>query len=289
MIHTSKSSYWRGVRQKAAATVLLSLVNLAAEYLTTYLSRHHVLPRPASSSIFKTRKPGNYEELRTLDDGTLQMLDSSALTEPFSIRLPDGTRVRLCYGSSLRYAPSFNGNTREVFVNGQADFDVAQKSDQPFIVHTVRTTIQVLGTHFNVMDYADEPFAEITLLRGKVRVIHSKGASLLKPSEQAIVEPDRMQVRRLSHPEGTIGWANEDSYLEFDNAEFDVALRRLARCYQVKIENPDKLKGIHVSGSFWLENSLATNLHRLERLESGAVCLNFKDDTILVTGPNVHR
>src|SRR6202012_1475109 len=216
------------------SVLFLALVSLLGKI--GYDLFHHYLtgqkPHSPTDHPPKPLEPGHYESVLTQDDGSRVCLDSCGLTEPFDRRLPDGSLVRLCYGSSLRYTSTFNGGQREVVLNGQASFDVAPGRDQPFTVPTGRANIRVMGTHFNVMDYADEAAAEITLLDGKVEVIHAGEMQVLRPSQRAVVE-DRSRIRQPDHPEGSMGWGEEDAYLEFDSTDLNTALRRIARRYRV--------------------------------------------------------
>ena len=86
------------------------------------------------------------------------------------ILLPDGTIVWLNSGSKLNYEHSFNNNTREVELEGEAFFDVAKDAKHPFIVHTANINIKVLGTVFNVKSYPHDSTIETTLLRGVIEV-----------------------------------------------------------------------------------------------------------------------
>jgi len=273
--------YWKAF----VLTALLFLLKGGIDYLANHPLRLGTGTKPALTPI----EPGHYEEVITLNDGSKQMLDSTGIIDPFRITLPDSTKVLLGYASSLRYSPELNGDRREVFVTGLADFEVAPDVKRPFIVHTAQTTIWVLGTHFNVADYPDEPTAEVTLMDGKVQVQHNGVIRLLKPADQAVVNKDRMEVRRLDHSMGSIGWADEDPYLEFVSTDLTTAVRRVARWYQFKILNLELANGDSVLGSIWLGNSLAANLKVLEDVGNGAIHLEIKNDAIFLSAGKPHR
>ena len=106
------------------------------------------------------------------------------------ITLPDGSRVWVNSGSKLSYASNFNGNLREVYLNGEAYFEVTKNPSKPFIVHTSGIDIKVLGTEFNVKAFDVEPTIEATLIHGSIEVrkkddIHA-GSVLLKPHEKLV-------------------------------------------------------------------------------------------------------
>jgi transmembrane sensor len=88
----------------------------------------------------------------------------------YQVLLPDGTHVWLNAASSIRFPLTFTKNERHVAITGEAYFEVTKNKHQPFVVTTGRQSIQVLGTHFNVMAYQDEPSINTTLLEGSIQV-----------------------------------------------------------------------------------------------------------------------
>jgi len=102
----------------------------------------------------------------------------------YSLRLADGTQIRLNAGSTLEFPFGLPGNTREITITGEAYVNVATLAEKPFIVHTALTDIQVLGTEFNVNTYNPEQ-ATISLVQGAVKVKAGKEEVILKPGLQA--------------------------------------------------------------------------------------------------------
>ena len=105
--------------------------------------------------------------------------------------LADGSKVWLNAGSVLKYGTDFNKTNREVFLDGEAYFDVAKNKNKPFLVRTSKLTLRVLGTSFNVKSYSEENTIETTLIRGSVKVEKSEmdgsiSNYLLKPNQKAI-------------------------------------------------------------------------------------------------------
>ena len=86
------------------------------------------------------------------------------------IKLPDGSKVWLNTDSKLSYMNFTVGKTREVRVEGEAFFDVAHDSSRPFIIHTGKINIKVLGTTFNVRNYPEDTELETSLIKGKIEV-----------------------------------------------------------------------------------------------------------------------
>ena len=93
------------------------------------------------------------------------------------IVLPDSTYVVLDAGSVLIYPEEFYGAKREIYLSGKANFRVTHDADHPFVVHTTNLQTEVLGTVFCVTSYANEPYDEVTLCEGCVRVNGSQSAS----------------------------------------------------------------------------------------------------------------
>ena len=102
--------------------------------------------------------------------------------------LPDGTQVWLNAGSTLDYNISiFNKELREVSLNGEAYFDVTKNEAKPFIIHTKKMDVKVVGTSFNVRSYNDEKIAEASLIRGSIEVTLKNRKDqkiILKPNEK---------------------------------------------------------------------------------------------------------
>lgn len=108
------------------------------------------------------------------------------------ITLEDGSIITLNGSSKLIYPKSFkDATTREVTLIGEAYFDVARNEDKPFLIHTPRMEIRVLGTAFNVRDYQEDELAETSLIRGQVEVWKTgqeKEKFILKPKEKFVLE-----------------------------------------------------------------------------------------------------
>nr|WP_068890696.1 FecR family protein [Pedobacter panaciterrae] len=96
---------------------------------------------------------------------------TTARGETYQVRLPDGTSVWLNAASTLKYPASFVAHkNRRVELSGEGYFEVAKDKAHPFIVATDKQEVEVLGTHFNINSYADEPNTKTTLLEGSVRI-----------------------------------------------------------------------------------------------------------------------
>jgi ferric-dicitrate binding protein FerR (iron transport regulator) len=106
-----------------------------------------------------------------------------------AIILADGTKVWLNAGSKLKYPVDFSKASRDVYLEGEAYFNVTKMANKKFIVHTSHLNIKVLGTEFNVKAYPEEKTIQTTLIKGLVTIerLNKKesGPVYLKPSQQA--------------------------------------------------------------------------------------------------------
>jgi ferric-dicitrate binding protein FerR (iron transport regulator) len=139
--------------------------------------------------IYEKTKPDVSVEqaiAKSLDWQTKQTTKGAKST----IFLQDGTKVILNADSKLRFPESFFGTTREIYLTGEAFFDVTHNASMPFIIHTDKMDIKVLGTEFNVKSYPEDSAYETTLIRGSIEVTLKDRPSdriILKPKEKLIV------------------------------------------------------------------------------------------------------
>jgi transmembrane sensor len=165
----------------------------------------------------------------------------------YRLTLPDGTNVWLNAASSITFPTSFTGAAREVRITGEAYFEVAKDKRHAFKVISENQVVEVLGTHFNVNTYPDEPVAKTTLLEGSVKVTRisdatnkEAAAKVLAPGQQSVVvrskEPIRVQSADM---EEAVAWKN--GYFKFDRVDIQTIMRQVARWYDVKVEYRGKI------------------------------------------------
>jgi len=108
-----------------------------------------------------------------------------AANQTQTIHLPDGSTVILNAESKLNYPSSFAGTNREVYLTGEGYFDIKHNTKQPFLVHTGKITIRVLGTAFDIKAYPLDKSIEVTVTRGKVQVLkENKSLGLITANQQ---------------------------------------------------------------------------------------------------------
>ncbi len=168
----------------------------------------------------------------------------------YRLRLPDGSVVVLNAESRLRFPLNFSGEKREVFLNGEACFEVAKDSLRPFIVHTTKTDVRVLGTLFNVSAYPEEGQTEITLVNGAVQVDAGELQEKLRPDQQLILDNQTLRARVRNVDARTyIAWT--DGLFRFDAMSLEQLMLRLSRWFDISYEFKDEaLKNVRFTGGF---------------------------------------
>jgi len=151
-----------------------------------------------------------------------------------NFQLADGTKVWLNDGTTFRYPEHFAGSTREVFVDGEAYFEVKANKRHPFIVNNPMMKTVVTGTHFNVHAYSKDEFFEATLLEGKIHLESKSGNAELSPGEQLQFDADATKmIQREVKTSNAIGWIS--GRLIIQNERLELALKKISRWYNVEI------------------------------------------------------
>jgi transmembrane sensor len=159
--------------------------------------------------------------------------------ETYSLVLSDGTRVWLNAGSSLQYPVTFSNKERRVEVSGEAYFEVAKQDGIPFRIKIADgKEVEVLGTHFNINAYTNEPVIATTLLEGKIKVWNGKKQKILEPGQQANWLKDSIDVQQATNTERAVAW--KDGLFLFDGYDLHTVMRQIERWYNIKVKiDPD--------------------------------------------------
>lgn len=197
----------------------------------------------------------------------------------FSLVLPDGTRAWLNAASSLRFPTAFQGDARKVEMTGEVYFEVSANAARPFLVSADGTDIQVLGTHFDVMAYGDEPGIRTTLLEGSVRVTKGSHSLVLAPGQQALISSDgTMTVNRDIDENQVIAWTH--NLFWFENADATSLMRQVSRWYNAEVEIRGDIPE-HFTGSIPRNVSLSRVFQVLG--ETGRIHYRVDSGRIIVT------
>jgi len=188
------------------------------------------------------------------------------------LELPDGSKVWLNSGSSLRYPDKFSKDNRTVYLTGEAYFEVHSDKSMPFFVTTPYFTVKATGTRFNVRAEKNFRTPSVTLVEGKVTVQKTNSGktndliTLLQPNQH-------MSYDTLS---GHVRIQNEDTYkhfawidgkLVFRNDNISEVARRISLQYNVDIEiKGDEIKKYRYRATF--ANEPLDELLRLLKISS---------------------
>jgi transmembrane sensor len=157
--------------------------------------------------------------------------------------LPDSTQVWLNVASTVEFPETFHNQVREVYLTGEAFFDVKHAEDIPFIIHTGNVSIKVLGTAFNIKAYPDQPDVVVAVKRGKVQVSkNDQVVATLTRGQQVKIGPVAQQAVVIPARENAVAdWTT--GRLSFDSRPFADILKDLERNYNVTIELTDTRLG----------------------------------------------
>lgn len=173
-------------------------------------------------------------------------LQYNTLTVPrggqYQLILPDGTKVWLNAASSIRFPATFTGKERRVFITGEVYMEVAKEMNRPFIVVTRHSDITVLGTHFNVMAYDNEPGVNTTLLEGSVKISLPgvKQSIVIRPGEEASVNNTSSEIAvKKVDADNAVAWIH--GLLSLNDCTVQEFMDKLSRWYNVDIQYAGKV------------------------------------------------
>lgn len=266
--------------------------------------RHSDLSEKPQEIVMLNVSPGGNKALLTLADGSQIPLDSNGnkvfqqgntsvqqqggqlhyaakgaamgfntLSTPrggqFKVVLPDGTTVWLNAASSLRYPIAFTGHERKVEITGEAYFDVAKDDQLPFRVQVNgQTSIEVLGTQFNINSYKEEPTINITLIQGAINVRKGTEKVLLKPGQQAQTTTASIAVYNADTAQVS-AWKN--GLFNFRNASVEEVMHQLSRWYDIEIIYESQVPSLTFDGKMGRDLNLVQVIKILKYMK-----LNFR-------------
>ncbi|CAM3534358.1 FecR family protein [Flavobacterium chungbukense] len=204
----------------------------------------------------------------------------------FKLKLSDGTLVNLNSGTTLRYPEQFGINgKRNVYLTGEAFFDVAKDKQHPFIVHSDEVDIEVLGTKFNVNAYPEEKTVSSVLVEGSIQMSEKDNplnAVLLKPNQMAVWQNDSKKiVTKTVDPAFYEAWTLGE--ITFKNTPFSSIAKIIERTYDVEIINENAvLAKQNFTGSIKISESSVENILELLKRDT-PFNYSIKQNTITIT------
>ncbi|RXM48396.1 FecR family protein [Flavobacterium sp. YO12] len=171
----------------------------------------------------------------------------------FSLVLSDGTKVWLNSQSQLKFPNYFiNGKARSVeLVYGEAYFEVSpstQHNGSHFMVKTKGQQVEVLGTHFNIKAYNDEPFLYATLVEGSIALRNKESREILRPDQQSIVKLNDNSIEtKAVNAQKVVSW--KEGVFNFENLSLEEIMKVLGRWYDVEVVFSDSsIKNMKFNG-----------------------------------------
>lgn len=208
----------------------------------------------------RTPAPGRTASLASLTKKTTDRSESKTLL------LEDSTQVWLNAASSLEFPDHFDNKKREVFLTGEAFFDVKHADKIPFVIHTGDVSTTVLGTAFNIKAYPSQQIT-VSVSRGKVKVTRADGwETILEPGEQLKMEVNKKEIIEKTIPVAEVA-AWQQGYMVFDDEPLSGIIADMERIYNVSIRvaSPATQK-LRISTSFRKEIGIEQALQVLCRL-----------------------
>jgi transmembrane sensor len=169
------------------------------------------------------------------------------------VYLSDGSKVTLNSGTALRYPKTFAGQKREVYLDGEAYFEIAHNAKKSFLVHSGKVVTSVLGTSFNVTAYPKISNLSVTVITGKVAVkdTESQKMVMLLPTERAVLKAGKIDftVDSVKDAADMIAWTKGE--LVFTNATLEEIACKIGYKYGISINiNNREKSGRKITGTF---------------------------------------
>ncbi|RAV98478.1 FecR family protein [Pseudochryseolinea flava] len=267
MVETKDTiSFWRGGWFKVAASVLI----LAVSGSIFLLSQNGAADRVIDTAFSKAE----HQVLKTVK-GKRTM-----------ITLSDGTKVWLNADSRIAYDRSFGkGETREVFLDGEAFFDVTEDKQKPFIVNTSGVAVKVLGTAFNVRAFKTDATIEATLVHGKIALSTDDNQEdiLLLPNQQAVYSKSSKQVT-LENEVNTYEYTSwKTGQISFKDETFAVIMQDLERWYDVTI-HVDNTQALECRFSAKIDNKTLEDVLELFKDAGPSFDYKIEGNEVFITG-----
>ena len=166
----------------------------------------------------------------------------------YHVVLSDGSKVWLNSASSISFPATFIGKERKVKITGEVYFEIAKNKAKPFIIQSGNQLVEVLGTHFNINSYDDEPDIKTTLLEGAVKVLqlNTGFTALLKPGQLAINKSSGPILVKKADMEQAVAWKN--GLFQVNDVSLETIMRQASRWYDVDVVYQGKVPERKFSG-----------------------------------------
>lgn len=189
------------------------------------------------------------------EEGSSLLVSEVPAGQKRTLILEDGTKITLNAGSKISYPEQFSNDKREVWLEGEAFFEVARDAERPFTVRAGAVNTRVLGTSFNIRAYRDEQHVQVAVASGKVKVSQSDADENFLLPGKAIDYNAEKQAFRIGdfNRQEVLAW--KEGTLYFKDASYKEVEKALERWYGVEISAEGEAKeDWQYSGSFQQES-----------------------------------
>ena len=198
----------------------------------------------------------------------------------YQLVLADGTKVFLNSGSEIRYPEVFGKDRREVFLRGEAWFEVAKDSGRKFLVHAGAMDVKVLGTSFNVKAYEKLETVATTLVEGSVEIACDGESFRIVPGEQFVYDKNSREANvMMVDTELYTSW--KDGYYKFRQATLEEIMTTLSLWYGLNVfYQNESAKHVEFTGKVKRYEDIRTLLDKFEQTEN--VVFDIKENNVFI-------
>lgn len=240
---------------------ILTLSN--GQQITLDSTGNGILASQGNTTIVKQQGKIVYDEQNTPGNQVLYNTMTTPRGRQYALVLADGTKVWLNASSSITYPTAFTGNERKVMISGEVYFEVTKNASKPFKVEVGKMEVTVLGTHFNINAYDDEPDTKTTLLEGAVFVAKENNNVSLKPGQEAVYNHEIRSFNVVAaNGEAALAWKN--GFFEFHTEGIESIMRQLSRWYDIEVIYQGDMLGKNFSGVISQNTNLSQVLKMLQ-------------------------
>jgi len=197
------------------------------------------------------------------------------------VNLPDGSKIWLNSSSSIKCPEKFNSDKREIELEGEGYFEVVSDKNWPMYVKTSKGyTVKVTGTSFNLSSYSNDNKLVVTLISGKISLLHkdNKKEIIMNPAEEIVI-PDMQRPTLVKNANIEYNTAWKEGYLLFDDSPMDEVIKKMERWYGVKFTiNDASILNYRFTANFKSES--ITQVLEILRLSSN---IRYKIDDTRIT------
>jgi len=201
-----------------------------------------------------------------------------------SIMLPDGSKAWISNNSIIKYPDKFVHNIRELYLSGEAYFEVTKDIKKPFIVNIGSDRIKVLGTKFSVSAYPEDSIIRADLLSGKIQLDIKTGENdnnyksyTIKPSHSLVYEKTSGDVSSSVIPEGFFDYWEKGVY-KFTDESLEKLAQKIDRIYNIKIV----FENDFLNGSISIDDNIFTLMEAVKRTSIEPIDYKYEDKKIFI-------